>query len=88
MQEPIKSGDLCHIVEGALGKKGPNIGKVVTVTAFRGEHSKHGRIWQVTGSSLVTEYGAVALAVCAQSWLKKIEPPNLPLKQREKELVD
>lgn len=47
------------------------------VVAFRGEHSQHGRIWRVSGESLITEYGAVGNTLdCAQGWLRKIEPPT------------
>ena len=31
MQEPIKTGDRATIIAGALGDKGPNVGKQVTV---------------------------------------------------------
>ena len=80
MSEPIKCGDQAIIIAGALGDKGPNIGKTVTVGMLRGEHSKHGRIWHVHGDGLTTEYGAQGSSLdCAQSWLQKIEP--LPLKQ-------
>ena len=78
MSEPIKSGDIAVIVAGALGDKGPNIGKTVTVGTLRGEHSKYGRIWAVSGENLVTEYGAVGSSLdCAAIWLRKIEPPRL-----------
>jgi hypothetical protein len=75
MSEPIKSGDLCFIVCGALGDKGPNIGKKVAVGKVQGEHSKFGRIWRVHGQNLVTEFGASGEELdCAASWLRKIEP--------------
>lgn len=79
MSEPIKSGDHATIIAGALGDKGPNIGKRVRVGSFQGEHSKHGRIWRVHGEGLVTEYGATGSELdCAQAWLRKIEPPPAP----------
>lgn len=81
MSEPIKAGDQCEIVEGALGTKGPNIGKRVRVLALRGEHSVHGRIWRVQGSGLVSEYGAEGDTIdCAQSWLRKLPPDTTPPK--------
>lgn len=81
---PVKSGDNCTVIAGALGTTGPNVGKVVTVRNLRGEHSQHGRIWRCTGAGLVTEYGALAdEADFAASWLKKIEPPPAPLKRAE-----
>jgi hypothetical protein len=74
--KPIQAGDHAEIIEGALGTKGPNVGKTVRVVNLRGEHSEHGRIWKVEGENLITEYGAVGTTVdCAQSWLRKIEPP-------------
>ena len=77
MSEPIKAGDLARIIAGALGDKGPNVGKVVTVGQLQGEHSQHGRIWRVHGRGLVTEYGAAGNEVdCAANWLQKIEPPT------------
>ena len=76
MSEPIKSGDNATIISGAMGDKGPNIGKVVTVGMLRGEHSQHGRIWHVHGEGLTTEYGATGSSLdCAAAWLQKIEPP-------------
>jgi hypothetical protein len=75
--KPIQSGDHAEIIEGALGTKGPNVGKTVRVVSLRGEHSEHGRIWRVEGEGLISEYGAVGTTVdCAQSWLRKIEPPK------------
>lgn len=75
--KPIQAGDTAEIIEGALGTKGPNVGKMVRVVCLRGEHSEYGRIWKVEGDNLITEYGAVGTTVdCAQSWLRKIEPPE------------
>ena len=76
MKEPIRTGDRALIIAGALGDKGPNVGKTVTVGMLRGEHSKHGRIWHVHGEGMTTEYGATGFSLdCAASWLRKIEPP-------------
>lgn len=88
MSEPIKSGDMAEVVEGVLGKQSPNLGKVVRVEQFRGEHSKYGRVWRVSGDDLVTELGVRSgMFDCAQSWLRKIEPPaNIqPTKKAKKE---
>ena len=75
--EPIRRGDKATIIAGALGDKGPNVGKQVVVGFRMGEHSKHGAIWRVYGEGLITEYGAMGASVdCAASWLKKIEPPK------------
>ena len=78
MSEPIKKGDMATIIQGALGKHGPNVGKTVRVGMLQGEHSQHGRIWRVRGEGLVTEYGVKCTEFdCAQSWLRKIEPPPI-----------
>jgi hypothetical protein len=75
MNEPIKSGDRCEVIAGALGLKGPNVGKRVTVRSLRGEHSVFGRIWLCEGVGLTTEYGATGTqADFAQSWLRKLPP--------------
>ena len=75
--KPIQAGDHAEIIEGALGTKGRNVGKTVRIVSLRGEHNEHGRIWKVEGEGLVSEYGAVGSTVdCAQSWLRKIEPPK------------
>lgn len=82
MNEPIKKGDRCEVISGALGDKGPNIGKKVIVVSFMGEHSVHGRIWRCTAPDLITEYGVVGIACdFAAAWLKKLPPE--PLKSVE-----
>jgi hypothetical protein len=79
MNEPIKSGDRCEVIAGALGDKGPNVGKKVTVGQVRGEHSEFGRIWRCHGEGLVTEYGALGNeADFAQAWLRKLPPEGTP----------
>lgn len=89
MSEPIKSGDIAIIIAGALGDKGPNVGKTVTVGMLRGEHSKYGRIWAVSGQNLVSEYGAVGSNVdCAAAWLRKVEPPKATNVQSYADSVD
>jgi hypothetical protein len=89
MNEPIKTGDRCEVIAGALGPKGPNVGKLVTVGQVRGEHSEHGRIWRCHGEGLITEYGAVGTeADFAQAWLRKLPPETLTPPQREEVLHD
>ena len=79
MNEPIKSGDRCEVIAGALGTEGPNVGKHVTVGQLQGEHSVHGRIWRCHGEGLVTEFGALgSQADFAQSWLRKLPPETTP----------
>lgn len=88
MKRPIQKGDLCEIIEGALGNKGPNIGKQVTVGQMMGEHTEFGNIWEVYGNGLVTEFGAIGNTTqCAQAWLRRIDPPKtLNSKHLEQEL--
>ena len=75
MSEPIKSGDVCEVIAGALGNHGPNIGKRVTVVSLRGEHTAFGRIWRCSGTGLTTEYGATGTQCdFAQAWLRKLPP--------------
>lgn len=80
MSSPIKKGDLCEVINGMLGAASPNIGLIVEVLSFRGEHSQHGRIWRCKAA--YAELGQPGVNVppgeadFAQDWLKKIEPPG------------
>ena len=80
MSTPIKKGDLCEVVNGMLGAASPNIGLIVEVLSFRGEHSQHGRIWRCKAA--YAELGQPGVNVppgeadFAQDWLRKIEPPG------------
>jgi hypothetical protein len=88
MSEPIKKGDRCEVIAGALGTQGPNVGKHVTVGQVRGDHSVHGRIWRCHGEGLVTEFGALGTeADFAQSWLRKLPPESTPPRAVEREEV-
>lgn len=83
MQEPIKSGDLCEVIN-ALGRgKSPNLGQVVTVSRRIGEHSTLGVVWHCTGPDIVqlTDAGAYAKLGWADfpvAWLKKLGDPSTP----------
>lgn len=84
MSEPIKSGDQCVVVAGALGHQGPNIGKRVKVGSVQGEHSFFGRIWRCHGDGLTSEFGATGgQADFATSWLRKL-PDQKPAVNDEK----
>ena len=86
MIEPIKAGDKAEVIDGALGKASPNIGKIVRVVSFRGEHSVYGRIWKAQADNLVSEYGATGDSCdFAQSWLRKIPPLKNPDVSQETE---
>ena len=80
MSEPIKAGDLCEVIDGLLGKASPNLGLIVKVLAYVGDHSKFGRIWRCEAE--YAELGQLGVNIppgsvdFAQSWLRKIEPPK------------
>lgn len=89
MTEPIKAGDDCVVVGGALGaRKQPNQGREVVVMSLRGEHSEFGRIWRCRskdGLPFVRQdpyahQGVPAdQADFAASWLQKPDaPPAAP----------
>ena len=79
MNRPIEAGCLAEVISGATGNQSPNIGLVVKVLSFAGDHSLHGRMWLCEA-----EYAELAQpgsnvkgghAHFAQSWLKRIDPP-------------
>ena len=83
MNEPIQAGDRCRVVDGLKGKDSPNLGLIVVVRSFAGEHSKLGRIWRCEAE--YAERGQVGTdkvpggtADFAQSWLKKLPPDAAP----------
>lgn len=82
MNEPIKAGDMAEVIDGLSGKDSPNLGLVVKVVYFVGEHSVHGRIWRCDAEYAVRgQEGrdvAGGLADFAQSWLKKLPPAETP----------
>lgn len=82
MNKPIQAGDLAEVISGMQGDKSPNIGLIVKVVAFVGEHSKYGRIWRCDAEYAIREQAGVdvpgGMSDFAQAWLRKIEPPKLP----------
>lgn len=91
MTRPIQAGDLAEVIDGASGRASPNIGLIVRVLSFVGEHSKFGRIWRCEAA-----YAELAQPGCdvpsgtadfAQSWLRRIEPPKKePMKAVENDV--
>ena len=79
MSEPIKAGDLAEVVDGLQGKDSPNLGLIVRVLTYVGDHSLHGRVWRCEAEYAVLGQVGVnvppGVADFAQSWLRKIEPP-------------
>lgn len=85
---PIQAGDLCLVIGGLGQHKSPNLGLEVKVVSLQGEHSQHGRIWRCSGEDLrqLSETGSYVVtgwADFAQSWLTKVEPPELTIPERE-----
>lgn len=75
----IGKGDKARIIGGVDGL---NVGVVVEVGDYQGEHSKFGAIFRVRslGPDLVTEYGGVGKECdCAAAWLRKLPPVEPPL---------
>lgn len=85
-QEPIKAGDLAHVV-----KEGPNHGLVVRVLRYVGDHSQHGRIWRCEAEFAELAQPGVDVppgtADFAQAWLRKIPGPSAKTKEKEHENV-
>lgn len=79
MSNPIKAGDLCEVIDGLQGRASPNIGLIVRVLSYVGDHSQHGRIWRCEAAYAVLGQVGVKVppgaADFAQTWLRKIEPP-------------
>lgn len=82
MSEPIKAGDRCEVIDGLKGRESPNIGLIVRVLSYAGDHSKFGRIWRCEAE--YAEIGQAGVNVppgqadFAQSWLKKLPPDTKP----------
>lgn len=73
-----KQGDLATIIKSV---DGINVGKVVEVVEFAGQHSKYGAIWHIRsrGCDLITEYGAVGPECdCPDDWMRPL-PPETPV---------
>lgn len=90
MKEPIKAGDLAEVISGAQGSKSPNIGLIVCVKMFVGEHSKYGKLWRCEAEFAERFQNGVGVEAgmsdFAQDWLRKIEPPKSPDKAKAKPL--
>jgi hypothetical protein len=80
MNTPIKAGDLAEVIDGLLGKASPNLGLIVRVRSYVGDHSQHGRIWRCEAEYAVRgQEGSnvpTGTADFAQAWLRRIEPPK------------
>ena len=91
-KEPIKAGDLCHVISGLNGTASPNIGLVVRVIHRVYECPQLGVIWRCEAEFAVRARDDLSLvpggiADFAQDWLKKINPPPLPATEQTKDLL-
>jgi hypothetical protein len=80
-----KPGDLCEVIGGAFSLH--NLGKIVEVIRWEGDHSKFGIIWHCKSSKpdLITEYGAVGnQADFADDWLRPIPKEKSPAANDER----
>jgi hypothetical protein len=83
MNEPIKAGDKCEVIN-ALGRgKSPNIGLEVTVVSRTGEHSTLGVVWHCSNPDIVQlgdagNYLRSGWADFPTAWLKKLGDPTTP----------
>lgn len=83
MNEPIQAGDLAEVVGGLLGDKSPNLGLIVRVRQYIGDEKTLGRIWRCEAEyaqtlKLHSAPTPPGMADFAQSWLRKLPPPNTP----------
>lgn len=87
--EPIKKGDLAIVLRGMDGAASPNVGKIVRVGYYKGEHSLYGPVWEVhCEMGLETQFGTRPNADIPAKWLKKINPPQQTKEeQRVRELA-
>lgn len=79
MSNTVKPGTICEVIGGVLFPS-PNLGKIVEVISFQGEHSEYGNIWRCKGhgKDLVSELGVVAIALdFAASWLRPLPDEEL-----------
>lgn len=86
MNQPIKAGDVCLVVDGLGQGKSPNVGKVVVVGqriygAHGMDHTRFGPVVRCKGEGVVQlgdagEYVVTGWADFPTAWLKRIEPPK------------
>lgn len=89
MNEPIQAGDLCEVIDGAKGKDSPNLGLIVSVLSFTGEHPVYGRMWRCEaeyGEADPEQMGKASIPPgvldFAQPWLKKLPKKPTPPAQK------
>lgn len=83
----IKPGIKAKIIGGALAPS-PNLGKIVDVVTYQGEHTLWGPIWRCSGSDLVSEYGVKAIALdFAEDWLEPLRDDKADAVEDVQQLV-
>lgn len=89
MEEPIKAGDLCEVIDGLLGKDSPNLGLIVEVYKYVGDEKTLGRIWRCKAEygERIQERPNIPLDYTdfAQSWLRKLPGDKPKLEEKEQE---
>lgn len=89
MRKPIQKGDLCLVVGGLNQERSPNIGKLVTVSRFRGDFYMDQPIWECRGEGIIqtppgtSEQVVTGWADFPQSWLQKIDPTETKVKDEQ-----
>ena len=90
MTKPLGKGDVCEVINAVMRGKSTNIGKIVTIESFQGEHSQLGRIWRCSGKDLTAynqeEPGTMGFADFPAEWLKRIDPPPVAPKIVERDV--
>ena len=85
MSEPIKAGDLAEVIDGMRGKASPNLGLVVRVLSYEGDHTLYGPIWRCEAEFAELEQVGSRFtpgtAHFAASWLRKLPPDAKPPEQ-------
>lgn len=90
MAAPITAGCLAEVIDGTLGAASPNLGLMVRVLAYVGDHSRFGRIWRCEAEYAERAQNPEKIPAgqvdFAQDWLRRVdEPPKVDTAQRERE---
>lgn len=75
----VKVGDIARVI-GGVDCNANNMGQIVEVCSFQGQHTQYGAIWRCRSQQpLISEYGAVGNFMdFADDWLEPIIDP-IPL---------
>lgn len=80
----VAPGVLCEVVGGLLGADSPNLGLIVCVTKFIGEHEMYGNIWEAAAEygerpdfSVIHRPISPGHQDYAEDWLRPIPPERV-----------